>query len=101
MPVFPQVRTARRCPEPSTADDGTSLRPVPGAEFAEIPVDAIRPNPRQPRTVFDEDDMAELVHSIREIGVLQPIVVRPAPGAARRRGPLRAHHGRAALAGLP
>ena len=68
-------------PQPSTADDGTSLRPVPGAEFAEIPVDAIRPNPRQPRTVFDEDDLAELVHSIREIGVLQPIVVRPAPDA--------------------
>jgi ParB family transcriptional regulator, chromosome partitioning protein len=62
-------------------DDGTSLQPVPGAEFAEIPVDAIRPNPRQPRTVFDEDDLAELAHSIREIGVLQPIVVRPVPDA--------------------
>lgn len=37
---------------------------------------AIRPNPKQPREVFDEDDMAELVHSITEIGVLQPIVVR-------------------------
>ena len=65
--------------DPAPTDDGTSLQPVPGAEFAEIPVDPIRPNPRQPRTVFDEDDLAELVHSIREIGVLQPIVVRPAP----------------------
>jgi ParB family chromosome partitioning protein len=55
------------------------LVPVPGAHFAELPVDAISPNPRQPRQVFDEEDMAELVHSIREIGVLQPIVVRPAP----------------------
>ncbi|WP_091759197.1 ParB/RepB/Spo0J family partition protein [Pedococcus cremeus] len=55
----------------------TDLAPVPGATYAEIPVNSIRPNPRQPRTVFDEDDMAELVHSIREIGVLQPIVVRP------------------------
>ena len=55
----------------------TDLAPVPGATYAEIPVTAIRPNPRQPRSVFDEDDMAELVHSIREIGVLQPIVVRP------------------------
>lgn len=64
---------------PATA--GSVLAPVPGAEFAEIPVDAIRPNPRQPRTVFDEDALAELVHSIREIGVLQPVVVRPAPGA--------------------
>jgi ParB family chromosome partitioning protein len=61
-------------PDPS---DSEGLRPVPGAEFAEIPLDEIRPNSRQPRTVFDEDDMAELVHSIREIGILQPIVVRP------------------------
>ncbi len=52
------------------------LAPVPGATFAELSVTAIRPNPKQPRTVFDEDDMAELVHSISEIGVLQPIVVR-------------------------
>jgi ParB family chromosome partitioning protein len=50
---------------------------VPGATYGEIPVEQIRPNPRQPRTVFDQDDMDELVHSIREIGVLQPIVVRP------------------------
>ncbi|WP_432523443.1 ParB/RepB/Spo0J family partition protein [Kineococcus sp. SYSU DK006] len=58
------------------ADDG--LLDVPGARFAEVPVTAIVPNPRQPRTVFDEDDLAELVHSVREIGVLQPIVVRAA-----------------------
>ncbi|MCC9174041.1 ParB/RepB/Spo0J family partition protein [Arthrobacter sp. zg-Y179] len=50
---------------------------VPGATFAELPIDSIHPNRKQPRSVFDEDDMAELVHSIREIGVLQPIVVRP------------------------
>lgn len=49
---------------------------VPGVRFAEIPVTDIHPNRKQPRTVFDEDDMAELVHSVREIGVLQPIVVR-------------------------
>ncbi|RNI19649.1 ParB/RepB/Spo0J family partition protein [Flexivirga caeni] len=53
-----------------------TLQEVPGATFAELPVDSIRPNPRQPRTVFDEDELAELVHSVREIGVLQPIVVR-------------------------
>ena len=57
------------------ADDG-GLLPVPGARFAELPVLSIRPNPRQPRTVFDEDALEELVGSIREIGVLQPIVVR-------------------------
>ena len=58
-------------PEPSSG-----LAPVPGAEFAEIDITSITPNPKQPRTVFDEDQMAELVNSIREIGVLQPIVVR-------------------------
>ena len=61
--------------------------PVPGAYFAEIPVEAIAPNPRQPRQVFDEDEMAELVHSIREIGVLQPVVVRPTSGTAPAGGP--------------
>lgn len=58
------------------------LVPVPGAHFAEIPVSAIRPNPKQPRSVFDEEALAELVSSIREIGVLQPIVVRPLPPEA-------------------
>lgn len=65
--------------EPSTIDGAQGLAPVPGAEFAEIDVNAIRPNPKQPRTIFDEDHMAELVHSIKEIGVLQPIVVRRIP----------------------
>ena len=50
--------------------------PVAGAHFAELPVGAISPNPRQPRQVFDEEAMAELVHSVREIGLLQPVVVR-------------------------
>ena len=57
--------------------DGVALAPVDGAYFAELPVDAISPNPRQPRTVFDEEAMAELVHSITEVGLLQPVVVRP------------------------
>lgn len=56
--------------------DVDGLVPVPGARFAELPVASIRPNPRQPRTVFDEDALEELVGSIREIGVLQPVVVR-------------------------
>ncbi|MCK9794184.1 ParB/RepB/Spo0J family partition protein [Isoptericola sp. 4D.3] len=55
----------------------TELRPVPGARFAEIPVQAIRPNTWQPRTVFDDGELDELVASISEIGVLQPVVVRP------------------------
>ncbi|MEV4988893.1 ParB/RepB/Spo0J family partition protein [Pseudarthrobacter sp. LMD1-1-1.1] len=58
------------------ADSGVELVEVPGARFAEISVADIHPNRKQPRSVFDEDDMAELVHSVREIGVLQPIVVR-------------------------
>jgi ParB family transcriptional regulator, chromosome partitioning protein len=47
--------------------------------FAQLPLDSMQPNPRQPRQVFDEDELAELVHSISEIGLLQPVVVRPLP----------------------
>jgi ParB family transcriptional regulator, chromosome partitioning protein len=58
------------------------LSPVPGARFAEIPVDAIVPNPKQPRSVFDEEALEELKSSISEVGFLQPIVVREiAPGS--------------------
>ncbi|MBE1877518.1 ParB/RepB/Spo0J family partition protein [Myceligenerans pegani] len=53
------------------------LLPVPGARFAELDPADIKPNPRQPRTVFDDGELDELVDSIKEIGVLQPIVVRP------------------------
>jgi ParB family chromosome partitioning protein len=60
------------------ADSSDGLLPVPGASFAEIPVASIHPNARQPRTVFDEEALDELVDSIREVGVLQPVVVRPA-----------------------
>jgi ParB family chromosome partitioning protein len=76
--------TGATTPEGSPEEDADALVPVPGAHFAEIPVGDIVPNPRQPRTVFDEDEMAELVHSVREIGVLQPVVVRPADGAPGR-----------------
>jgi ParB family chromosome partitioning protein len=50
--------------------------PEAGAYFAELPVDSIEANPWQPRDAFDEEAMAELVASIREVGVLQPVVVR-------------------------
>ena len=50
--------------------------PVPGATLRELRPDEITTNPRQPRTVFDEDALNELTHSIKEFGVLQPIVVR-------------------------
>ncbi|HEX5540626.1 MAG TPA: ParB/RepB/Spo0J family partition protein [Micromonospora sp.] len=63
-----------RPPEPA-------LAPVPGARFAEIPVASIIPNPKQPRQVFDEEALDELKTSIREVGLLQPIVVRQLEGA--------------------
>ncbi|OQD53344.1 chromosome partitioning protein ParB [Streptomyces phaeoluteigriseus] len=47
-----------------------------GVHFAELPLDSITPNPRQPREVFDEDALQELVTSIKEVGLLQPVVVR-------------------------
>ena len=68
------AKAATKSATRSTPD--VELVEVPGARFAEIPVGDIHPNRKQPRSVFDEDDMAELVHSVREIGVLQPIVVR-------------------------
>jgi ParB family chromosome partitioning protein len=53
-----------------------------GAVYREIDPSVIDPNPRQPRQVFDEEALAELVHSIREFGLMQPIVVRAVPAEA-------------------
>lgn len=61
------------------------LREVPGAVFAELSVADIHPNRKQPRQVFDEDELAELAFSVKELGVLQPVVVRP----SRDEGPER------------
>lgn len=62
----------------AAADGSTGdLVSVPGATFAEIATNWIIPNHRQPREVFDEDELNELAASIREVGVLQPLVVRP------------------------
>lgn len=60
-----------------TSEQKTTLLPVPGAAFASIPVGDIEPNPQQPRDVFEPEAFQELVHSVKEFGVLQPIVVRP------------------------
>lgn len=62
---------------------GAPVAEVAGAHFAELSVGAITPNPRQPREVFDEEAMAELVHSISEVGLLQPVVVRPLAESGR------------------
>lgn len=59
--------------DPSTDD---SLVSTVGAVYREITPDKIERNPKQPRQVFDEEALAELVHSIREFGLMQPIVVR-------------------------
>lgn len=62
----------------STQDaPASNLVAVPGARFGHLDLDAIVPNPSQPRSVFEPEAFGELVHSIREFGVLQPIVVRP------------------------
>ncbi|GAA1723847.1 ParB/RepB/Spo0J family partition protein [Brachybacterium phenoliresistens] len=76
-------------PSSSDAQDASSatghaglsegLVKVPGAEFAEIPIHEIRENPRNPRTMFDDDALDELAFSLREVGVLQPVVVRGIP----------------------
>lgn len=55
---------------------------VPGARLAEIDLRDIVPNAQQPRTEFEPEALRELIVSIREFGVLQPIVVRPRPGVA-------------------
>ena len=59
------------------------LLPVPGASFAEVAIEQIVPNTKQPREVFDEDDLKELSASIKEVGVLQPVVVRTIPTQGR------------------
>lgn len=61
----------------SNQDTASDLVAVPGARFGHLDLQSIVPNPKQPRSVFEPEAFAELVHSIRELGVLQPIVVRP------------------------
>ncbi len=77
---FPTGGSPASAPSPAgqTAED---LVAVPGARLANLnPLDVV-PNAQQPRKEFREEELQELVHSIREIGVLQPIVVRPISGA--------------------
>ena len=64
-----------------SADSPDAPVEVFGAHYKEISVSAITPNPRQPRRTFDEDALEELAESIRQVGLLQPVVVRAAgPG---------------------
>jgi ParB family chromosome partitioning protein len=59
------------------SSDSQGLVAVPGAKLAYLELSRIMPNPQQPRKVFEPEALAELIHSIKEFGVLQPIVVRP------------------------
>jgi ParB family chromosome partitioning protein len=59
--------------------DAATQRAATGA--MDVPIELLRPNPDQPRKVFSEEDIDELAASIREKGVIQPLLVRPAPGA--------------------
>ena len=70
---------------PASQQHGADLAPVAGLRLLEVALDDIEPNQRQPRQVFDPDDLSELAFSLREVGVLQPVVVRPAgSGTAAR-----------------
>lgn len=78
---FPGAKGATTTVEPPASpdaakDDAPELVSIPGTALIQVDPNEIVPNPRQPRTHFDSDDLAELVHSVREFGVLQPVVVR-------------------------
>jgi ParB family transcriptional regulator, chromosome partitioning protein len=64
-----------------SAEPAVAAEPA-AAHFAEVPIGAITPNPRQPRQTFDEQALEELAASIRIVGLLQPIVVRPLGGGS-------------------
>ncbi|GAA0618811.1 ParB/RepB/Spo0J family partition protein [Streptomyces crystallinus] len=76
--TLPAAPVSRETPVPVQAAEASApqLKVPAGAYFAELPLDSITPNPRQPREVFDEDALAELVTSIKAVGLLQPVVVR-------------------------
>ncbi len=88
-PLLADGEAARGAAAPPAAASGAAQEPdvsgplaeVTGARYEEIAVTAITPNPRQPRRSFDEDVLDELAESIRQVGLLQPVVVRAvAPG---------------------
>ena len=82
-PLLADGDAARRSDPAASAAPGTPGSAgvpveVAGAHYKEIAVSAITPNPRQPRRAFDEDALEELAESIRQVGLLQPVVVRAA-----------------------
>lgn len=75
-PATPGIDAGAQDAPPPSGSEGAGGGSVAGAYFAELPITQVRPNARQPRQVFEEEALAELVHSIREVGLLQPVVVR-------------------------
>ncbi|GAA3669473.1 ParB/RepB/Spo0J family partition protein [Nonomuraea antimicrobica] len=81
IPTGPIVDGTGAAPSPANGSaEDTGPKPIAGAYFKEVALRAIVPNPRQPRGVFDEERLDELAASIREVGLLQPIVVRSVGG---------------------
>ncbi|MGY1687801.1 ParB/RepB/Spo0J family partition protein [Geodermatophilus sp. SYSU D00867] len=72
----PAAQAAATVAAQAASSPGTAAVGVPGAQLREVAVSDVVPNPRQPRQVFDDEALEELTHSVREFGLLQPIVVR-------------------------
>jgi ParB family transcriptional regulator, chromosome partitioning protein len=60
----------------------SSSQPAREVELRELPIDLIAPNPNQPRRILEEEPLVALAESLRERGVLQPVLVRPIPGGS-------------------
>ncbi|MGX7823752.1 ParB/RepB/Spo0J family partition protein [Actinokineospora sp. 24-640] len=75
-PAAPAMGNGLKLSTPPEARQAEPAPPVAGAVYREVPIASVTANPKQPRQVFDEDALAELEHSIREFGLMQPIVVR-------------------------
>ncbi|WP_093800050.1 ParB/RepB/Spo0J family partition protein [Streptomyces sp. Wb2n-11] len=73
---LPAASVSRETEAPVQEQEPAELDEVAGVHFAELPLDLIKPNSKQPRKEFDEEALAELVTSIKEVGLLQPVVVR-------------------------
>jgi len=79
IPTVPAGSAGTSAPAGQSAEAGVGSgypRDVAGAYFDEIPVGSIKPNPRQPRQIFDDESLDELASSIKVVGLLQPVVVR-------------------------
>jgi ParB family chromosome partitioning protein len=78
-PVSKKTTNKAAAPKKSPAANAAAKnenKEIAGLTFAELNIRSIEPNPQQPRRIFDDEALAELVHSIKEIGLLQPVVVR-------------------------